>query len=187
MQNDDILARLDHIESTQAIQMLPSRYALAVDSRDVESLVGLFVEDVDAGKWGKGRAALREFYLKVLTAFYRSQHQIVGHVFDFIDPDHATGTVYCRAEHEEGDNWVVMIMTYFDAYERHGGRWFFRRRTPAYFYACNIDDRPRAPFVNWSGRDLNPKHFQGSHAFKTWQPFWQTHGAEVLPDVTRQP
>lgn len=182
-----LAARLDRIESTQALQMLPSRYALAVDSRDLDGLVALFVDDVDAGRWGKGRAALRAFYATVLTEFYRSQHQIVGHVFDFSDPDHASGTVYCRAEHEQRDHWVVMIMAYSDAYERRGGRWHFARRTPAYFYANDVDDRPRAPFVRWPDRDMNPKHFPGPHAFPSWRPFWDLQGAEVIDAITRQP
>jgi len=186
MTDQTLAARLDRIESTQALQMLPSRYALAVDSRDVDTLVDLFVEDVDAGKWGKGRTGLRAFYESVLTGFYRSQHQICGHVFDFADDDHASGAVYCRAEHESGDDWVVMIMTYFDDYERHDGRWLFRRRFPGFFYATNIDERPRAPFACWPGREQNPKHFPGSHAYATWMPYWDRQDPAVFDAITRQ-
>jgi hypothetical protein len=186
MIEQDIAARLDRIESTQAVQMLPSRYALAVDSRDVDTLVGLFVDDVDAGKWGSGRTGLRAFYESVLTTFYRSQHQICGHVFEFADADHATGTVYCRAEHESGDHWVVMIMTYFDEYERRGDRWLFRKHLPAFFYASDIDERPAAPFARWPGREQNPKHFPGSHAYETWKHFWGRQDPAVLDMITRQ-
>ena len=46
------------------------------------------------------------------------RHQIVGHAIDFTDADHATGKVYCRAEHEYGVKWIVQAICYFDAYER---------------------------------------------------------------------
>ena len=53
--------RLDRLESTLAIQQLPARYALAVDSRDVDTWISLFIEDVDCGRYGRGREALRSF------------------------------------------------------------------------------------------------------------------------------
>lgn len=184
--DQELERRLDRIESMQAIQMLPSRYAVAVDSRDVETLVNLFVPDVAAGKWGPGREGLRAFYDSVLSGFYRSQHQICGHVFDFIDADHATGTTYCRAEHEDGDNWVVMIMTYFDEYERQEGGWYFRKHLPAFFYASNIDERPAAPFARWPGREQNPEHFRGPHAYPSWQGYWDRQDPAAIAAITRQ-
>ena len=44
---DEVLARLARVEAYQAIQQLPIRYALAVDGRDIDAWVGLFVPDVD--------------------------------------------------------------------------------------------------------------------------------------------
>jgi hypothetical protein len=184
--DEELARRLDRIESTQAIQMLPSRYALAVDSRDVDTLVELFVPDVDSGKWGVGPDGVRAFYESVLSGFYRSQHQICGHVFDFVDAEHATGTTYCRAEHEDGDNWVVMIMTYFDEYERVGGRWCFRKHLPSFFYATNIDERPTAPFALWPGREQKASHFPGSHAYATWKPYWDRQDPTAIDLITRQ-
>ena len=58
-----------------------------------------------------------------VRTFYRSIHQICGHQVDFVDDDHATGKVYCRAEHEDRGRWVVMAICYFDEYERRDGRW----------------------------------------------------------------
>jgi hypothetical protein len=51
--------RLDRIESSLAICQLPSRYAMALDARDLDTLVALFVDDVDAGAQGRGREALQ--------------------------------------------------------------------------------------------------------------------------------
>jgi ketosteroid isomerase-like protein len=101
--------RLDRIESSLAISQLPSRYAMALDARDLDALVALFVDEVDAGAQGCGREALQRWYDRVLRRFYRSIHLICGHEFDFIDADHATGSVYCRAEHEDGDGWPTDV------------------------------------------------------------------------------
>ena len=49
--------RLDRLESLAMIRQLPSRYALAVDSKDAETLVALFVPDVQVGHDQHGRAA----------------------------------------------------------------------------------------------------------------------------------
>jgi len=65
----DIEARLDRVESTFAIQQLPIRYALAVDGRDVDSWVNLFVADVNCGSYGTGRDALRTFIDPCLRIF----------------------------------------------------------------------------------------------------------------------
>ena len=100
---DDLLARIDRIESYQAIQQLPIRYALAVDGRDIDAWLNLFIDDVDCGRRGKGREALKSYIAPAVQNFYRSQHLICGHRIDFVDADHATGEVYCRAEHEDGD------------------------------------------------------------------------------------
>ena len=37
------------MESLAAIRQLPSRYALALDSRDMDAMAALFVPDVQAG------------------------------------------------------------------------------------------------------------------------------------------
>lgn len=42
------------------MSQLAERYALAIDCRDLDSLVALFVTDVDCGRFGSGREALRE-------------------------------------------------------------------------------------------------------------------------------
>nr|WP_231120891.1 nuclear transport factor 2 family protein [Mycobacterium colombiense] len=89
--------RLDRLESSIAIGQLPSRFAMALDARDLDTLVALFVDDVDAGAEGAGRAALKRWYDRVLRRFYRSIHLICGHHFDLVDADHAIGSVYCRA------------------------------------------------------------------------------------------
>src|SRR5262245_23746288 len=88
------------------IRDLVCRYALAVDSRDLDTLVSLFVPDVDAGRRGTGRAALREYYSEVLRTFRSSMHLVGTTVVD-VDESGSTahGHTYCTAEHEDTDHW----------------------------------------------------------------------------------
>ena len=53
----DVEVRLERLEAYEQIRQLVARYALAVDSRDIATLVGLFVEDVEVGR-ERGREAL---------------------------------------------------------------------------------------------------------------------------------
>ncbi len=182
----DILARIDRIESTLAIQQLPIRYALAVDSRDIDAWIGLFVEDVNCGRHGVGREAMRAFIEPALKTFYRSQHLICGHRIEFTDADHAAGAVYCRAEHEHGDNWVVMAICYFDTYERRGGQWCFVRRKERHWYAADVLARPSGPdFSQWPGRDTPPSTLPGD--FPAWKNFWRRTGKAAEAAVTKHP
>ena len=91
---------------------------------------------------GRGRDALKRWYDGVLRRFYRSIHLICGHQFDFVDADHATGSIYCRAEHEDGDGWFVITMRYDDVYERRDGQWCFVRRREYPWYSVDVTERP---------------------------------------------
>src|SRR5438034_7596342 len=103
-----IEARLARVEAQLAIQQLAFRYALAVDARDLDAWVDCFHPDVDAGRAGRGREALRRRITPLLRTFHRSVHHITGHRIELHGPTEATGTVYCRAEHEVDDRWIVM-------------------------------------------------------------------------------
>ncbi len=169
--DETLASRLDRIESTLAIQQLPVRYALAVDGRDIETWLSLFVPDVDCGRHGIGREALRGTIEPALRGFYRSIHFICGHHIEFADPDHAHGHVYCRAEHEDGAQWIVMAICYFDEYARRDGTWYFVRRRERHWYAVDTLDRPSPPFHRWPGHDIPPKL---PAAFPTWAAFWDS-------------
>jgi SnoaL-like domain len=182
-------SRLARIEARQLIGQLPIRYAIAVDSRDVEAWVGVFVPDVDMGQHGQGREALRAYIDPHLRWFYRSLHLICGHRIE-LGPDEpdgsgpltATGSVYCRAEHEVDDRWVVMGIRYDDRYRRIGDEWFFERRREHHWYAADVAERPQAvDFDSWgtSGRRPGLPGLEPS-----WARFWgeaPAHTAHPVP------
>lgn len=125
----DLAKRIQRVEDTLDIQQLAVRYLMAVDERDVDAWVELFISDVRVGPRGVGREALRDLIVPQLQLFYRSMHQIVGHRIELLSADHATGAVYCRAEHEVGDRWILIAIRYDDEYRKIDGNWYFVRRT----------------------------------------------------------
>jgi len=180
----DFAGRIDRLESLAAIQQLPIRYALAVDGRDIDGWVDLFVPDVDCGRKGSGRTVLKAIVEPAVRTFYRSIHQICGHRVEFDDADHARGVVYCRAEHEDSGKWVVMAIAYFDTYERRDGEWFFVRRREKHWYAADWEERPAAPFLGWDAHRNPPELPQD---FESWNPFWAGHDKDDLARLTAQP
>lgn len=179
-----LIERVDRLEAIEAISQLPIRYALAVDGRDVEAWVDLFVEDVDCGQHGQGRPALRRFIEPQLRKFYRSIHQICGHEIVLDGADRARGTVYCRAEHEAGERWIVMAIAYFDEYARRGGKWLFVRRREKHWYSADWEQRPAAPFRDWDALDHGPR-LPGD--FPAWEGFWRERGAEEIAVLSSLP
>lgn len=166
----DLLRRVRRIEDTLAIQQLPIRYAMAVDARDVAAWSNLFVPDVRVARQTSGRAALCEAITPQLRQFYRSIHQIVGHRIDLVDDISATGSVYCRAEHEVGARWVVMAIRYDDDYRKVDDHWLFSRRREKHWYAADLLDRPQSVAFN----DWNPPAgtAQLPHEASSWGSFW---------------
>lgn len=183
--NAELAERLDRLDSVHAIQQLAIRYAIAVDSRDLDAWVRLFPDDIDCGKRGRGRDALRGFIAPLLKDFYRTVHFICGHQIDLVDANRATGRVYCRAEHERGDEWIIQAICYFDSYVRKDGVWYFERREEDFLYSADILERPQqAGFARWPGPapKFQPKMMVSR--FPAWRDFWD--GA-ALAEITGQP
>ncbi len=166
--SEDLLARIDRLESTEAIRQLVARYSLALDMRDTDALAGLFPEDVRVSKEATGRKALRAWFDETMRVqFDGTAHVTGGHVIEFDDADHARGVVYSRNEHECGPEWVIMTMMYWDRYERVDGRWYFRRRLPLYWYATDLNKPPiGSRKMRWPGREP----YEGG-----WHDFWPSY------------
>jgi SnoaL-like domain len=169
-QPTDLNERLDRIESTQEIQRLAYRYAKAMDSRDLDALVACFVEDVQAGP-ELGRPGLKRFFDHQLRKYRASVHFVSNHMVELDGSDQARGTVYCRAEHEVGDQWIVEALQYEDEYARRDGRWLFRRRRPLMWYAVDWRDAPTGPDRSrWPGREERPAGLPD--CWPSWGEFW---------------
>ncbi len=176
-----MFARIDRLESLDAIRQLPAKYALALDMRDMDAMVSLFPEDVRVGKAQSGRAALRAYMDATLRSpFTGTSHHIGGHIIEFDDPDHAQGIVYSKNEHETpvadgNDEWVIMQMMYADDYVRADGRWYFARRLPLYWYATDLNKPPVGTNkMRWPGSDWSEGNFH--KLFPSFAAFWARSG-----------
>ncbi|HEY8218096.1 MAG TPA: nuclear transport factor 2 family protein [Acidimicrobiia bacterium] len=162
---------VDRLLAYEEIRQLVARYAVAMDARDVDALVDLFVDDVRVGRDERGRAALKAFFDRTLREVGITILDVGTHVIDFEGDERATGVVYCRGEIQLADRWVVQAIQYRDEYERRDGHWFFVRRTHLLWYGREVGTSPLGlPPANW------PEHSIGTgtlpQAWPTWSTFW---------------
>ena len=154
----------------EQIRALASRYAVALDARDIDALVGLFVDDVQVGRSRRGRDALADSFRASLGAIGPSMLHVTSQVVDLVDDDHATGSVYCLADVEEDGRMIRQAILYRDTYERRAGTWYFVRRIHELFYGVVLDENPldQAP-ANWPerswGRGTVPESWPSWHRF----------------------
>lgn len=166
---------LDRLIATEQIRQLASRYAVAMDARDLDALVGLFVDDVQVGSGARGREALHENFDAQLRNIGISILFVGNHVIDFEDDRHARGIVYCKAEIQDGERWVQQAIQYRDVYEQREGRWYFVRRRHLLWYG--LEHAPESPA---NPLRLEPANWPENHAGKgslpesepSWREFW---------------
>jgi hypothetical protein len=154
---DDLLAR-------EAIRDLVARYAVAIDSRDLDTLVSLFVD--------RGRDRLRADFEASLRGIGVSILQVGTHVIDLAGPDDATGVVYCTCEVQDGDRWVRQAILYRDTYRREDGAWRFVRRVHELWYGAEQPTNPldQAP-ANWPASSTGLGTVPAS--WPSWGRFWE--------------
>jgi uncharacterized protein (TIGR02246 family) len=178
---EDLRNRLQRLESLEEIRQLVSKYALALDMRDMDAMANLFVPDVKVGQGRSGRQALRDWLDDTMRKqFDGTSHHVGTTIIEFVDADNAVGIVYSKNEHETGAEWVIMQMMYYDTYARVGGRWCFRRRQPLYWYATDLNKPPvGSRKMRWPGREPYEGAF---HAlFPSWTEFWARQGVSDAP------
>jgi ketosteroid isomerase-like protein len=135
----------------EEIRQLASRYAVALDARDLDTLVSLFVDDVQVGRSEAGHDALRANFEAQLRPLGVTVLQVTNQVIDVLDADHATGIVSCHAQIDvdRPATRKVQAIQYHDTYERRAGRWLFvRRRHRLFFDGDELGDLPAA-FPTW--------------------------------------
>ena len=175
-------ALVQRVWSVQQIRELAYRYALAVDSRNLDALVALFPIDVGEGMDGRqrdpdyrdtahGRDALRSWFAHSLRSFGPSVLSVTNHIIDFQSDETATGVVYCRAEMEVGGDWIVQALQYWDDYVCRDGEWFFSYRRHLMLYSLEMHESPIGPApvrfpVSQTGRGALPA------AHPSWDRFW---------------
>ena len=143
------------------LQQLVWRYALSIDSRDIDLLASLFSKNTVINGV-KGDAGVRAFWLEAWKGFRRSYHAITNHVIEVTSATEASGTVYCHAIHEshEGE-WEDLYFAYFDRYVREGDQWYFRSRRISFW------------FREVNGKKVFPESGSLPERWPTWSTFWE--------------
>jgi hypothetical protein len=167
--------RVDRLESLEQIRDLAHRYALAVDTRDLDALVALFLEDIRVGREESGREALKAWYARSLERFGTTIHFVGNQVVDLDSPDSAHGITTCRDELEIGAEWMVGFIQYWDDYERRDGRWYFKRRKLHRWYMVDALTRPSHGAGTDSGRETLRLGMLPD-AWPSWARFWDERG-----------
>jgi uncharacterized protein (TIGR02246 family) len=163
--------RIDQLVAYEEIRQLVARYAVAVDSRDLDALVSLFVDDVQVGRDERGRDALRAYFAQSLRGVKVTILNTGTHVIDIADANHATGILYCRGEVHQGDEWIVQAIQYRDTYERRDGTWLFVRRRHLLWHARPVGTSPVGlPDATWPVDQIG--HYELPEIWPTWGAFW---------------
>jgi ketosteroid isomerase-like protein len=170
------MTELERLTAYEDIRQLAARYALAVDSRDIDALVELFVDDVRVGRDGHGREALKRSFDSMLRKIGVSILNVGTHAITLLEADRATGVVYCSGEIQDGERWIHQAIAYTDTYERRDGRWYFVRRQHELFYGVEAAVNPMAQSpADWptrhDGRGTLPQRWE------SWQHFWASPDA----------
>jgi hypothetical protein len=172
-----VITSLDDVLAHAQIRELAHRYSLALDSRDMDMLVDLFVEDVRTGD-EVGRDALRRSFDGMMREVGITILNVGTHVIERDGPDEARGWVYAWGQIQDGDRWIIQSILYTDRYVRRtgpsGDRWYFaRHRRHRLWYGAEVGVNPLTlPPANW------PEHHDGmgdvpAAAFPTWARYWE--------------
>jgi|MDTC01.2.fsa_nt_gb uncharacterized protein (TIGR02246 family) len=180
-----LAARLDRLESKEAISDIVTAYAIACDEHDMERLMNLFCDDAcfdapNGAMVADGKEAIRKMFeqtFKIRGPAYHWTHDTTI-VIDPEDPGQATGLVLSHAETTPNGVVSIAAMRYEDSYRRESdGEWRFCKRIISFLYYV--------PATEYStGLNQAERVVMGENRFKAdypealpaWQSFIDTHG-----------
>src|SRR3954454_6509575 len=108
----DGMSALDQLLAYEHIRQLANRYALAINMRDLDAVVELFVDDVKVVDGRTGRDALKEAFRQHMATAEVDVLEVPTHVINLLDADRAVGTVYSRCEMGSRDSWATQVIAY---------------------------------------------------------------------------
>jgi gamma-hexachlorocyclohexane dehydrochlorinase len=140
-QIDDLLRRIDELESRAALRDLVSDYCIGFDKHDWERFISIWHADA---VWEIGppfgtftnHEGIRKAVYEVLYPAWRETHHLTSNLrLGFDDADHAHGICNVDCMGATKDDVVQMISaTYTDDFERRDGVWKIAKRNVVIHY-----------------------------------------------------
>jgi uncharacterized protein (TIGR02246 family) len=154
-------AKLEVLMSRMAIEDLITTYAIALDSRDLETAVMCFRPDGEFRSVGgtiRGRDAIREYYGGRLAGWGPTFHVPHRAVVTFEEPGRASGTVIAHSEIMTAGKLYLAAHHYHDVYVQDDDRaWRFESREVLFIYSKPLDELaaidPSQPRRSWPGAE----------------------------------
>lgn len=143
MTADDVIERLSalvrQVADRQQLAELLSRYGMAVDDRDFDTVGQLFAPE---GEFHGvvGRQQIVDYYRARTATFTTSSHYALTWHFDFESDGLASGAVNAHAELCIGGKTVRLALRYLDRYVKQDGRWMFLVRRLKFRYVLPFDE-----------------------------------------------
>jgi hypothetical protein len=146
-----IETRLREVEDRAEIHDLLSRYSIAIDARDIDTIASLFSvsaevgfeEDHDYGDSGEdGRAIVKAFYIRRMDVYDFMFHYFHGNTLTFTGPDSASGIVIAHTEGAVNGQGILAGIHYHDDYVRENGKWLFLKRKYDFLYRMPFTELP---------------------------------------------
>ena len=132
---DQLLSRVDELESRAALRDLVTDYCLGFDTRDWDRFISIWHPDAIweiGAPFGtfNGHQGIREAVFDVLYPVWRESHHLTSNLrLEFSDADHAHGVCNVDCMGATADDIVQMISaTYTDDFERRDGAWKIAKR-----------------------------------------------------------
>ena len=130
--------RIERLEVRAELEDLVTRYSMAVDERDLDTVVALFTPDAVFGHPSDpdvvGHDMIRAHYRSRLSGLVYSYHYAHNQLIEWDGGDEATGEVNAHAEMAFPGTLVVAALRYHDTYRRTDGVWRFARRDQSFYY-----------------------------------------------------
>ena len=139
------ITQLRNLLEVEAIRQLHIDYSLAMDLRDIDTLISLFCDDAlcEYGPYGSwsGKQVILENYRATLSgelaAPFTSMHLNTNHNIEILSATRATGQCYLTdiATHVAADeNPLLWFALYDEEYRKESGKWKFARSSLQFFW-----------------------------------------------------
>ena len=96
---------MSHLDDVHAIEQLLYRYAIAIDTRDIDALSAVFTPDARLDMSVAGTMTPAEYQAKarVVLADLDATHHLIASPLVTVDGDTATAHTYYQAQHAKND------------------------------------------------------------------------------------